>query len=116
MAMEYRHSMAEHVRRHCIWLMNGASVTPHQRSATWGPTWSIVGLGDFNDDGRGDILWRNTANDLGIWLMNGTIIMSAPTIGNATRHGPLLASATTAAMEMRTFCCAVHPMTSASGS
>ena len=32
-------------------------------------------LGDFNADGKSDILWRHTS-DLAMWLMNGTIVCS----------------------------------------
>jgi FG-GAP-like repeat len=42
-----------------------------------------VGTGDFNGDGMSDILWRNTNGDVGIWLMNGTQILSASDLGNA---------------------------------
>jgi hypothetical protein len=34
--------------------------------------WSIVGTGDFNGDGYGDILWRSTNGDTAIWLISGT--------------------------------------------
>jgi len=34
--------------------------------------WTVVGTGDFNGDGVSDILWRDTAGDLAIWLMNST--------------------------------------------
>ena len=32
-----------------------------------GPSWKVVGTGDFNDDGHSDILWQNTrtGRDLG---------------------------------------------------
>jgi FG-GAP-like repeat len=33
--------------------------------------WSVVMTGDYNGDGKSDILWRNTAGDVGIWFMNG---------------------------------------------
>jgi Subtilase family/FG-GAP-like repeat len=36
-----------------------------------GNGWSIVGTGDFNGDGFGDILWRNANGDTSIWLMTG---------------------------------------------
>jgi hypothetical protein len=42
----------------------------------------IVGTGDFNGDGKGDILWRNTNGDVAIWLMNGLETLSAVDIGN----------------------------------
>jgi hypothetical protein len=34
--------------------------------------WTIVGIGDFNGDGRSDILWRNTVTGaLRVWYMDG---------------------------------------------
>jgi hypothetical protein len=37
-----------------------------------------VGLGDFNADGKPDILWQHqTGGYLGVWLMNGTTLGSA---------------------------------------
>jgi hypothetical protein len=40
-------------------------------------TWSIVESGDFNGDGKDDLLWRNTAtNDVAIWFLNGTQVSS----------------------------------------
>ena len=37
-----------------------------------GPSWKVVGTGDFNDDGHSDILWQNTNGQAAIWEMNGT--------------------------------------------
>ena len=37
-------------------------------SLTIGTSWHIVGTGDFNGDGRDDILWRNTDGSLTNWL------------------------------------------------
>jgi FG-GAP-like repeat/FG-GAP repeat len=37
------------------------------------PNWKMAGSGDFNGDGKPDILWRNDASgENSIWLMNGT--------------------------------------------
>jgi hypothetical protein len=39
--------------------------------------WNIEGVGDFNEDGKADILWQNTSTgQVDIWLMNGTTIAS----------------------------------------
>jgi hypothetical protein len=44
-------------------------------------TWSVVGTGDFNGDGKVDILWRDTSGNVAIWLMNGTTILNPNTAG-----------------------------------
>ena len=45
------------------------------RSRQCATNWSVVGTGDFNGDGTSDILWHDIAGDVGIWLMNGTLIL-----------------------------------------
>ena len=44
--------------------------------------WSIADTGDFDGDGKGDILWRNTSTgQVAIWFMNGTALSSAMVVG-----------------------------------
>jgi FG-GAP-like repeat len=38
--------------------------------------WSIKGTGDFNGDGKTDILWQDTSGNVAIWQMNGTAILN----------------------------------------
>src|ERR1700750_1818883 len=52
--------------------MNGTQVSSTPDLGIVGNGWSIVGTGDFNGDGFGDILWRNTNGDTSVWLMTGT--------------------------------------------
>jgi hypothetical protein len=66
-----------------IWFMNGISVFQNPPPASVGnpgPFWSVVGTGDFNADGKADIVFRyynaGNMNDMNngavaIWLMNG---------------------------------------------
>jgi hypothetical protein len=53
------------------WLgMASGGFTPNDANAfTTVPTsWHVAGTGDFNGDGRGDILWRNDNGQLSDWL------------------------------------------------
>src|SRR5262249_23908746 len=45
-------------------------------------TWSVVGTGDFDGDGKADILWHDTSGNVPIWFMNGTTISSGALLGN----------------------------------
>jgi hypothetical protein len=41
-----------------------------------------MGTGDYNNDGKSDILWQNSSGAVAIWEMNGTNILAAATIAN----------------------------------
>jgi hypothetical protein len=41
-----------------------------------GLEWQVVGVGDFNCDGRSDILWRHTNGQVAIWHMAGGVRIS----------------------------------------
>ena len=45
--------------------------------------WTVVGVGDFNGDGKADILWRHTSGTLYQWQMNGTSVIGAGSPGGA---------------------------------
>ena len=58
-----------------IWEMDGTN--PIAGGSQWvganpGPDWKAVGTGDFNGDGKSDILFQNTGGQVAIWEMDGT--------------------------------------------
>ena len=66
-----------------MWLMNGTQTLSGQvvaTSAEVSTNWHIAGTGDFNNDGKSDILWRADDGSVGIWLMNGTQTLSGQVI------------------------------------
>jgi hypothetical protein len=66
-----------------MWLMNGAMNTSSLGVGNVPTNWQIVGTGDFNGDGRSDILWRDSnSGGVAMWLMNGVTITSSSSVGN----------------------------------
>jgi probable HAF family extracellular repeat protein len=59
-----------------VWLMTASGTQMQVLSATdFGVvpmSWTIVGTGDFNADGKSDILWHNSNGDASIWLMTAS--------------------------------------------
>jgi hypothetical protein len=65
-----------------IWEMVGTNPISQQGlSLNPGPSWKVIGTGDFNDDGHADILWRNTSGQAAIWEMNGVTPVDQQTVG-----------------------------------
>lgn len=62
-----------------VWIMNGATrtggvfLTP---SSPGSPNWKAAATGDFNKDGKVDILYQHTDGTLAIWYMDGTTLSS----------------------------------------
>jgi N-acetylneuraminic acid mutarotase len=65
-----------------LWLMDGKNVAGATYLDPIGLQWQIQRLGDFNGDGRSDILWRNMSPGqsdsayLFLWLMNGPQVVA----------------------------------------
>jgi hypothetical protein len=61
-----------------IWFMNNMVITNSGFTTGYADpsVWQIAGIGDFNADGKSDILWRSTANgSTYIWGMDGASIV-----------------------------------------
>lgn len=57
-----------------LWLMDGLTKLPGsgQTAAVSDLNWRVVGVADFNGDGRADILWRHMGSGNNtLWLMDG---------------------------------------------
>jgi hypothetical protein len=72
-------------------LLNGTSTIGSGSPGAPLTTWAYKGQGDFNGDGKSDLLFQNTSGALSIWLMNGPTMLSsgapAPPSANWTIQG-----------------------------
>jgi FG-GAP-like repeat len=73
-----------------LWTMNGSAIVGSGSFTSGGSTvnpdtsWSIAGTGDFDGDGKSDVLWRNTAGQLALWLMNGSSIVGSSFVNDGS--------------------------------
>ncbi len=59
-----------------IWLMNDTSLTPTEvfSDVMSNTQWKVFGTGDIDDDGKADIVWRNTVSGKNqVWFMDGAV-------------------------------------------
>jgi Cadherin domain/FG-GAP-like repeat/RTX calcium-binding nonapeptide repeat (4 copies)/Haemolysin-type calcium binding protein related domain len=67
-----------------IWQMNGTEVTASPQVGTINAAdgWRYEGTGDFNGDGKTDLLFLNDINHgVAVWQMDGTHVMSGAQVG-----------------------------------
>ncbi len=57
--------------------MNGTTLDRHRQYRQSGPDWHIMGTGDYNNDGKSDILWQNPSGAVAVWEMNGTSVLAS---------------------------------------
>ncbi len=77
-----------------MWLMDGAAIANATAIYADGvvinpdPSWTIAGIGDFNNDKHADILWRSSSGAVAVWTMNGGNVTSG---AFATSNGAVAA-------------------------
>ncbi len=74
-----------------VWVMNGSSIVGSGYLNVNGtiispdPSWSVVGMGDFNNDKYADLLWRNTATgELAEWQLHSSDIIGSNDVNNGS--------------------------------
>src|SRR5438874_820423 len=83
-----------------IWLMNGLTIASQGSINVVDPTsgWQVQGIGDFDGDGRADILWRNSSTGENyVYFMNGWAIVSRGSLDTVADPYWMQRSATTLA-------------------
>jgi hypothetical protein len=73
-----------------VWTMNGTQVTasPQVGTVNAADGWRYQDTGDFNGDGKADLLFLNDTNHgVAVWEMNGTQVLTAPQVGTINAAG-----------------------------
>jgi FG-GAP-like repeat len=66
--------------------MNGAQISQAGGIGALPSGWTVTGTGDFDGDGKTDILFHNTSGAVAIWLMNG---LQVSQFGSAPSTSPV---------------------------
>jgi FG-GAP-like repeat len=66
-----------------VWLLHDTGVAFNGAiGPNLGPSWHLIGDGDFNADGRSDLLWQNDSGQAAVWgLYNGTTLAFGVAVG-----------------------------------
>ena len=57
-------------------------IAPGARSVFKTAWWQAAGTGDYNHDGKADVLWQNASGNVAEWQMNGDHIAANLTVGS----------------------------------
>ena len=67
-----------------IWSMTGTTHTSTASLGSVATSWNIVASGDFNGDGKKDIVWQSSTGQVAVWTMNGATRLGSYVIGSAS--------------------------------
>ena len=84
--------------------MNGAKIMQTQVLGNVGTNWFVIGQRDFTGSGNTDVLWRDTSGNVGIWVMNGTSLVSSTILGNVRPPGRWLSTGNSTLVAQVPFC------------
>jgi hypothetical protein len=42
----------------------------------------VIGTGDYNGDGKSDILFQNSSGEVAIWELNGATVIASASLAN----------------------------------
>jgi len=62
--------------------MNGFNIVSNTSIADISIEWKIVDTGDFDGNGKADLLWRDSAGNVAMWLMDGPNVIGYIGVGN----------------------------------
>jgi hypothetical protein len=62
-----------------IWEVNGANVIGGGSLGNPGPSWHVIGTGQYNADNYSDLRFQNSSGDIANWELNGTNVIDSPT-------------------------------------
>jgi len=65
-------------------LLNGFSIVGSGSPGSASTDWTVVGVGDFNGDGRADVPWRHSSGTLAVWLLDGVSVIGSGSPGGAS--------------------------------
>ncbi len=74
-----------------LWTMSGTTATSTQYLnplMVSDPSWRIVATGDFNGDGKADLVWQHAGGWLAVWYMNGASMVGGQFLNSGQPAAP----------------------------
>jgi hypothetical protein len=65
-----------------VWELTGFTISKSGIIANPGPAWHVASTGDFNLDGKTDLVLQNNNGAVAVWDMNGSAISHSAVLAN----------------------------------